>query len=240
MMKRFVLRLMTLSILALWLGAAGCSSATPAPAPLAAMATPANAPFDEAGEMQVLQAAEALPDGPLKGLIAAYSTASAGERQLLVCSVDNLVIPCRRYAVTLKDVQPGLLRVDGEVRSGELTVNRAEALSWDEAGQRAVAEAKLADTLPLLDGYDWSLIALPQYIEPSAWFRPSAAQLTEGGLTLYGYDSVHDKIIWRAQGAEMSKPAPEVFRYPVFYVITDPSGKDAARAIVTIEGRVEE
>ncbi|MER2599088.1 MAG: hypothetical protein ABTQ73_06170 [Caldilineales bacterium] len=233
--------IVVLGIFLALLGMTACSKAgeTNTPTPLA-VSTPAPAPFEEVAEMQVAQAADPLPDGAAENLTGLYGTASAGERQLLLCTLDGLVISCQRYAITLEGTAPGVVRVSGEIRNGQLVASKSESPAWDEPGQRAVAEAKLQETIALLERYDWSLLAKPEYTEVSAWFRPSAAQLSEGGLILYGYDRAHDWLIWRTQGAEMSKPEREVFRYPVIYVVTDPAGEYPAQSIVTIEGRVEE
>lgn len=81
--------------------------------------------------MQVAQAADPLPDGAadLTGL---YGTASAGERQLLLCTLDGLVISCQRYAITLEGTAPGVVRVSGEIRNGQLVASKSKSPAWDE------------------------------------------------------------------------------------------------------------
>jgi hypothetical protein len=217
---------------------AGCSTSTPTPA--APVPTRPPVPFNDVLEMQFSQPGAPLPDGPVASLIGAYATPSAGENTLLLCQLDGSTLQCTRYPVALDGIAPGLVTVSGQVAGGALTVSQAEPLTWDEPGQRAAAQAKLDSIAEELTRYDWSSIAVEQYGESSAWFRPDAQRLKTIPLELHAYDSANDRIIWRGQGWEMPKQTRTVYRFPVLYVATDPSGERPAQAFVTIEGYTEE
>jgi hypothetical protein len=190
--------------------------------------------------MQFNQPSAPLPDGPVTGLIGAYTTDSAGENTLLLCQLDGSILQCSRYPVTLDGVAPGLVTVDGQMSGGALTVSRAEPLAWDEPGQRAAAQARLDAIAEELTRYDWSSIAIEQYAESSAWFRPDAERLKTIPLELHAYDSANDLVIWRGQGWEMPKQTRIVYRFPVLYFATDPAGERPTQTFITIEGYTEE
>ncbi|MFZ2487197.1 MAG: hypothetical protein WAZ19_03655 [Anaerolineae bacterium] len=231
-------RVIGLSLLAAFVLSA-CSSSLTTPTPIV-LPTRAPIPFSEAVEMQVQQADAVLPDGPATGIIAAYGTASAGSDTLLACALETTTIRCMRYPVALSNLAAGLVQLDGQVNSGQLTVRTASTFAWDEASQRAAAEAKLADIAPLLTTYDWSSIALADYVESSAWFNPDAERLKAIPLELYGYDLSNDWVIWRGQGWEMPQDTRITHRFPVVYIMTDPTQERPAEALVTIEGTTEE
>ncbi len=230
-------------ITALWLLAvlvlSACTTSLATPTPIV-LPTRAPIPFNEAIEMQVQQTDTVLPDGPATGVIAAYSTVNAGTDTLLACEWETTTIRCTRYPVALSDLAAGLVQLDGQINSGQLTVRTASAFAWDEAAQRAAAEAKLADIAPLLTTYDWSSIALADYVESSAWFNPDTERLKTIPLELYGYDLGNDWVIWRGQGWEMPQDKRTVHRFPVVYIMTDPTRERPAEALVTIEGTTEE
>jgi hypothetical protein len=216
----------------------GCSNSTPTPAaPL-----PARPPalFNDVLEMQFNQPSAPLPDGPVAGLIGAYTTDSAGENTLALCQLDGSILQCSRHPVTLDGVAPGLVTIDGQMAGGALTVSQAEPLAWDDTGQHAAAQAKLDSIAEELTRYDWSSIAVEQLAESSAWFRPDAERLKTIPLELHAYDSANDLVIWRGQGWEMPKQARTVYRFPVLYFATDPAGERLTQAFITIEGYTEE
>jgi hypothetical protein len=217
---------------------AGCSNSAPTPA--APVPTRPPALFNDVLEMQFNQPGAPLPDGPVTDLVGAYATDSADENTLLLCQLDGSILQCSRYPVTLDGVAPGLVTIDGQMAGGALAVSRAEPLAWDEAGQRAAAQAKLDAIAEELARYDWSSIAVEQYAESSAWFRPDAERLKTLPLELHAYDSANDLILWRGQGWEMPKQTRIVYRFPVLYVATDPAGEQPTQAFITIEGYTEE
>jgi hypothetical protein len=216
----------------------GCSNSTPSPA--APVPTRPPVLFNDVLEMRFNQPGAPLPDGPVAGLVGAYATANAGENTLLLCQLDRSTLQCSRYPVTLDGVAPGLVTIDGQMAGGALTVSRAEPLAWDDTGQRAAAQAKLDSIAEELTRYDWSTIAVEQFAESSAWFRPDAERLKTIPLELHAYDSANDLLIWRGQGWEMPKQARTVYRFPVLYFATDPAGERLTQAFITIEGSTEE
>lgn len=217
---------------------AGCSTATPTPAaPLPTSLPPL---FIDVLEMQFNQPAAALPDGPFSELIGVYATSEDGETTLLVCQLEAAALLCSRYPAALDGVAPGLVQVSGQAAGGSLTVSTAEPLTWDEASAQAAAQAKLAAIAEDLSRYDWSTIAVPEFGESSAWFHPDVERLKTIPLELHAYDSANDLVIWRGQGWEMPKQARTIYRFPVLYIATDPTGALPTRAFVTIEGYTEE
>jgi hypothetical protein len=216
----------------------GCSNSTPTPA--APVPTRPPVLFNDVLEMRFNQPSAPLPDGPVAGLVGAYAIANAGENTLLLCQLDRSTLRCSRYPVTLDGVAPGLVAVNGRVSDGVLTVSQAEPLAWDDTGQRAAAQAKLDSIAEELTRYDWSSIAVEQFAESSAWFRPDAERLKTIPLELHAYDSANDLVIWRGQGWEMPKQARTVYRFPVLYFATDPAGERPTMAFITIEGSTEE
>ncbi len=99
---------------------------------------------------------------------------------------------------------------------------------------------KLAAIAEELSRYDWSTIAVSEFGESSAWFHPDIERLKAIPLELHAYDSANDLVIWRGQGWEMPKQARTVYRFPVLYIATDPTGATPAQAFITIEGYTEE
>ncbi len=229
-----VLLLLVLGVLLL----AACANSTPTPA--APLPTRPPAPFIDVLEMQFNQPGELLPDGPVSGLTGVYGVTAAGEPALLVCQMGRSALGCSRYPVTLEGVAPGLVRIDGQMSGGVLSVSRAEPLAWDEAGQRAAAQSKLNQVAEELGRYDWSYIAAQEFSESSGWFRSDVERLKAIPLELHAYDSVNDLVVWRGQGWEMPKQTRTVYRFPVLYFLTDPAGELPTQAFVTIEGYVEE
>jgi hypothetical protein len=218
---------------------AACATSTPTPT-AAPLPTRPPAPFIDVLEMQFNQAADPLPDGPVDGLIGLYSGAGLGDQAFLACQLERTLVRCSRHALALDGVAPGLVQIDGQVTGGVLSASRAEALAWDEAGQRAAAQAKLDEIAGELASHDWSLIAAQEYEQSSGWFRPDAERLRAIPLELHAYDSANDLVIWRGQGWELPKQTRIVFRFPVLYFVTDPAGELPTQAFVTIEGYVEE
>jgi hypothetical protein len=230
--QQIVLLILAMTLLA------GCSNSTPTPA--ASVPTRPPALFNDVLEMQFNQPGAPLPDGPVAGVVGVYATPSAGENTLLLCQLDRLTLRCSRYPVFLDGIAPGLVRVSGQVTGGVLAISQAEPLAWDETGQRAAVQAKLNSIAEELTRYDWSSIAVEQFVESSAWFRPEAERLKTIPWDLYAYDSANDLIVWRGQGWEMPKQTRTVYRFPVLYVVTDPAGDRPAQAFITIEGYTEE
>lgn len=227
------------SLLLLVLGAlllAACSASTPTTAP--PLPTRLPAPFIDVLEMQFNQVADPLPDGPVNGLVGVYG--GADDQTFLACQLERTLVSCSRHALALEGVAPGLVQIDGQVAGGVLSASRAAPLAWDEAGQRAAAQAKLDEIAEELASHDWSLIAAQEYDESTAWFRPDAARLKTIPLELHAYDSANDLVIWRGQGWELPKQTRIVYRFPVLYFVTDPAGVLPTQAFVTIEGYVEE
>lgn len=216
---------------------AACATSTPTPA-AAPLPTRPPAPFIDVLEMQFNQAADPLPDGPVNGLIGLHG--GADDQAFLACQLERTLVRCSRHALALEGVAPGLVQIDGQVSGGVLSASRAEALAWDEAGQRAAAQAKLDEIAGELANHDWSLIAVQEYEESTGWFRPDAERLRTIPLELHAYDSANDLVIWRGQGWELPKQTRIVFRFPVLYFVTDPAGELPTQAFVTIEGYVEE
>ncbi len=217
---------------------AACSTSTPTPA--APLPTRPPVLYNDVLEMQFNRPGAPLADGPVTDLIGVYATPSAGENTLMFCQLNGFSLECSRYPATLAGIAPGLVRVSGQVANGVLVVSQAEPLVWDEAGQRAAGQAKLkaiADDVAL---YNWGFIAQEQYAESSSWFNPEAERLQAIPLELHAYDSANDLIVWRGQGWELPKETRLVFRFPVFYFITDPTGEQPTQAFITIEGYVEE
>lgn len=215
---------------------AACATTNPTPA--APLPTRPPAPFIDVLEMQFNQVADPLPDGPVNGLIGLYG--GAGDQAFLACQLERTLVRCSRHALALEGVAPGLVQIDGQVAGGVLSASRAEALAWDEAGQRAAAQAKLDEIAGELASHDWSLIAAQEYEESTGWFRPDAERLRTIPLELHAYDNANDLVIWRGQGWELPKQTRVVFRFPVLYFVTDPAGELPTQAFVTIEGYVEE
>ncbi len=217
---------------------AGCARATPTPAaPLPTRLPPL---FVDVLEMQFHQPAAALPDGPVSGLIGLIGAAETGETQLTLCQLGQAALACSSHPVTLDGVPAGLVKINGQAAGGVLTVSQAEPLAWDQAAGQAAAQAKLAAIAEDLALYDWSTIAAPEYGESSAWFHPDSERLKTIPLELHAYDSVNDLLIWRGQGWELPKQARTVYRFPVLYIATDPTGAAPAQAFITIEGYTEE
>jgi hypothetical protein len=232
--KRFAL----LAILIAAVLLAGCSTSTPTPAaPLPTRLPPL---FIDVLEAQFVQPAAPLPDGPFNGLTGVYAADEAGQTALSVCQLQEASLSCTSYPVNLDGVSPGLVRVSGQAAGGALTVSQAELVTLDEAAAQAAAQVKLDEVAEELSRYDWSTIAVPEFGESSAWFRPDAGRLKTIPLELYAYDSANDLVIWRGQGWEMPKQTRTVYRFPVLYIAVDPTGALPARAFVTIEGYTEE
>jgi hypothetical protein len=217
---------------------AGCATATPTPAALLPTRLPPL--FIDVLEMQFVQSGDALPDGPFNGLTGVYSANQAGETALSVCQLQEASMSCASYPMTLDGVSPGVVRVSGQAAGGALTVSQAEPVTWDEAAAQAAAQGKRDAVAEELSRYDWSTIAVPEFGESSAWFRPDAGRLKTIPLELYAYDSANDLIIWRGQGWEMPKQTRSVYRFPVLYIAVDPAGVLPAQAFITIEGYTEE
>ena len=227
-----------LATLAMVVLLAGCSAATPTPAaPLPTRLPPL---FIDVLEMQFVQPADALPDGPFNGLIGVYAVDEAGENTLSICQLQAAALSCRSYPATLDGAAPGLVRVSGQAAGGVLTVSQVEPVTWDEAAAQAAAQAKLAEIAEELSRYDWSTIAVPEFGESSAWFHPDVERLKTIPLELKAYDSVEDLVIWRGQGWEMPKQMRTAYRFPVLYIAVDPAGVLPPRAFITIEGYTEE
>jgi hypothetical protein len=231
--KRRILLLISATVLL-----AGCSTTTATPAPPVPTRPPV--PFIDVLEMQFNQRADPLPDGPIAGLVGVYNTPSTGENTLALCQLEGYSLQCSSYPVALDGVAPGLVRVSGQAAGGNLTVSQAEPLAWDEIAQQAAAQTKLDAIAEELARYNWSFIAVPEFAEASSWFNPDAERLKTIPLELHAYDSSNDLVIWRGQGWELPKETRTVFRFPVFYFVTDPAGERLTQAFITIEGYVEE
>ena len=227
-----------LIVLAAMVLLAGCSQASPTPA--APLPTRLPAPFVDVLEMQFHQPAAALPDGPVSGLIGLYAASQAGGNELILCQLEQAALACSCHPMRLDGVPAGLVKINGQASRGVLSVSQAEPLAWDEAVGQAAAQAKLAAIAEELTLYDWSTIADTEYGESSAWFHPESERLKAIPLELHAYDSVNGLLIWRGQGWEMPKQARTVYRFPVLYIATDPTGATPAQAFITIEGYTEE
>lgn len=217
---------------------AACSTATPTPvAPLPTQLPPL---FTDVMEMQFVQPAAALPDGPFTGLTGIYAADETGQPTLTLCQLEKAALACAGYPVTLADAPAGLVRVSGQAAGGSLTISQAEPVTWDEPAAQAAAQAKLAEIAGELASYDWSTIADPEFGESSAWFHPDSQRLLTIPLELYAFDNTADLIILRGQGWEMPKQTRTVYRFPVLYLAVDPTGQLPTRAFVSIEGYTEQ
>ena len=196
-------------------------------------------PFNEVSETEFVRPADPLPEGPavLTGLYGQYGQ---GDRTFKACHMDQGVLKCTQGQIDLDTSGPLLVEINGQVAGGQLTVQEWQPLAWDQEAGRTAAQAKLDQQADTLSRYDWSLIALPNYAESSAWFHPDAQRLKGLSLELFGYDTSSQRVVWRAEGWEMPQQQHLVHRFPVFYFLTDPAGKEPATMVVTIEGYVEE
>lgn len=232
--KRVALPTLLIALLLL----AGCATSTPTPAaPLPTQLPPL---FTDVLEMQFIQPAAALADGPFTGLTGVYATDETGQPTLALCQLEKAALACASYPVTLAGAPAGLVRVSGQAAGGRLAISQAEPVAWDAPAVQAAAQAKLAKIAEELARYDWSTIAAPEFGESSAWFHPESQRLQTIPLELYAYDSTADLIILRGQGWEMPKQARTDYRFPVLYLAIDPAGKLPPQAFITIEGYAED
>ncbi|HRX04058.1 MAG: hypothetical protein M9927_05605 [Anaerolineae bacterium] len=197
--------------------------------------------FHDAAETTFLQPAEPLTDGPAANLHGLYGSSGAGDTSLGLCRLEGGQLLCRQYATTGLDAAgPLLVEASGEVSGSTFSVGNWQPLDWDEAGQRAVAQAELETRAAELASYQWDAIARPEYADSTKWFKGDEARFSALPLALYAYDMAGKRIIWRAQGWEFPQQEHLVHRYPVVYIVTDPAGKKPPEVYATIEGYVEE
>lgn len=224
---------------ALLAGCGGSSSLPDLGAP-AAMRTRPPVLFHDVPEMLFLQPLDPLPDGPAAELRGVYGAGGAGDNSLTLCQLEGGQLHCNRIAAGLDATGPLLVEASGQINGPTLSAGSWQALEWDEAGQRAAAQAELEKQAAVLAGYDWAAIARSDFTESTGWFNGDEARFRTLPLELYGYDTASKRIIWRAQGWEFPQQKHLVHRYPVIYVVTDPAGKKPAEVFVTIEGYAEE
>ena len=237
-MKPLLLIVMTAFLLAGCGGSQGLAPVSGQP-----LATRAKVPvlFHDAAEMTFLQPADPLPDGPAANLRGGYGRSGAGDTSLALCRLEGGQLLCRQYATTGLDATgPLLVEASGEVSGSTFSVGNWQPLDWDEASQRAVAQAELDARAAELAAYQWEAIARPDYADSTKWFKGDEERFKALPLELYAYDMAGKRIVWRAQGWEFPQQEHLVHRYPVIYIITDPGGKKPPEIYVTIEGYVEE
>jgi len=200
--------------------------------------TPTIEPFVEVPEMTFVASDQPQPDGPVSGLTGLYG--EYGSPVLSTCRIEQSRLFSSRYPVELEAIGPQVVEVFGQISGGKLIADSWKPLTWDEAGQRAVAQTRLEQLVPALSSYDWTQIARPDFAESSSQYHPTEEQLRALAIELFGYDTASDRIIWRAQGPDMPQQKPLVSRYSVLYIVTDPAGETSSEMFVTIEGYVEE
>ncbi|MEA3337855.1 MAG: hypothetical protein U9R25_18335 [Chloroflexota bacterium] len=193
--------------------------------------------FIEAPEMSFATLAKPLPDGPVvvRGLYGEY-----GANTFKVCHTDAGQLKCRTYPLSLDASGPLLIEVSGIASDGQLTVEQWHPLDWDEDANRAAVQQELDRQSEALAGYDWSRVARSDFQQSSASLDADAAQFSDQPIHLFGYDINNDRIIWRIEGPEFPQERELVYRFPVVYFFTDPTGGQAPVTVLTIEGYVEE
>lgn len=197
--------------------------------------------FRDVAETTFVQPADLLPAGPVANLRGLFGRSGPGDTILALCRLDDGQLFCRHYATNgLNAAGPLLVEASGAVTGSTLSVGNWQPLEWDEAGQRAVAQAELETRAADLAGYQWDAIARPDYADSTKWFNGDEARFRALPLELYGYETTGKRIIWRAQGWEFPQQKHLVHRYPVIYIVTDPAGKKPPETYLTIEGYVEE
>jgi hypothetical protein len=233
----------TLLCLALAVSAAACTLPAPIRAPSSTETsmppqTALTGSFVEVPEMTFIGPDLPLPDGPVNGLIGLYG--EYGSPVLSTSRIEQNRLLSNRNPVELQAIGPQLIEVSGQISSGKLSAASWKPFTWDEAGQRSVAQAHLDQLAPALASYDWSRIARPDFAESSSQYHPTEEQLRALSVDLFGYDAAGNRIIWRAQGPDMPPQKPLVRRYSALYIVTDPADKMPSELFVTIEGYVEE
>ena len=197
--------------------------------------------FHDAPETTFVQPADPPPDGPVANLRGVFGRSGAGDTTLTLCRLEGGQLLCRPVAAPGLDAAgPLLVEASGQLNGSTFSVGNWQPLDWDQAGQRAVAQAELENKAPDLAGFSWDAIARPDYAESTKWFNGAAERFKALPLELYGYDTTSKRIIWRAQGWEFPQQKHLVHRYPVIYIVTDPAGKKPPEVYVPIEGYVEE